>query len=350
MFNKSNVEKKHKGKSFKSTRPVVFLVVCSVLFMVIITVGTYLYFSFVVNKSESLLKNNKFVAYSGHYVLICDNSQMWTEVYSYAKEKADKDKILIDRIASRLSDDYSREDLMKIAIESGADGILIEAESTDTYRKLIYEADKKGICVVTLMNDCDDSKRKSLIQPSAYNIGKMYGEQFIKEKRREDKKVLVIMDASNKNTAQNIVFSGIQDSLKANGYSDIEVYPVMIDSSDSFATEEEIRKILMNEGKDANAIICLTEIATTGFYQALIDFNQVGNIRLIGYYNSDQIKKGIEQGVIEATIAVNTKEIAEYGVTAINEYREFGYVSDYYGVDSKLIDKSNINESIENEN
>lgn len=350
MSKKNENETKQNKVKKKGTRPVVFMVVCSVLFMAFVTVGTYFYYSNVVEKSEALLKKTGSSDYDSHYVLICDNTEMWDDVYSFAKDKGNENKILVDRISSRLGDDYTKEDLMKIAIESGVDGILLEAENTDEYRKLIDDAEAKGICVVTLMNDCVSSKRKSLVQSSAYNLGKIYGEQFVSEKRREDKKVFVVMDTNSKNLTQNIVYSGIQDTLKANGFADIEVYPLSIDSRDSFATEEDIRKVFMSEGTDADAIICLDEISTAGFYQALIDYNKVGDIRLIGYYNSEQILKGIQQGVIEATVAIDARELAEYGVEAIKEYREFGYVSDYFSVGSQLINKDNIDDVIEPDN
>lgn len=345
-MNETNEVKKNK-RIKKGTRPVVFMVVCSVLFMVLVTIGTLLYYSYIVRKSEALLKQSSTSDYKGRYALISDSSELWDEVYANAKKKGDSTSILVDLISDRLSLDYSKEDLLKIAIESGVDGILVEAENTDSFRKLIDEAEQKNIPIVTLMNDCQDSKRISLVQPGAYNLGKLYGEQFIREKRPTDKNIVVVMDASSKDTTQNIIYSGIQDTLTGSGYSDISINPLSIDSSDSFATEEDIRKIFMTDDNMPQVIICLDEISTEGFYQALIDYNQVGVIRLMGYYNSKRILKGIEQGVIEATVSINTEELAECGVDALNEYREFGYVSDYYSVDSDLINKSNVSEFIE---
>lgn len=346
MNQQENNEIKLNSKKKKGTRPVVFMVVCSVLFMVIVTLGTLFYYSYVVRKSEELLTKSASSGYQGRYVMICDNSEMWSEVYENSKEFANNKSIFVDLISERLSIDYTKEDLLRIAIESGADGILVEAENTDTFRRLISEADQKKIPVVTLMNDCQDSKRISLVQPGAYNLGKLYGEQFLREKRPTDKNIIVVMDASSKDSIQNIIYSGIQDTLSAAGYSDISLNPLSIDSSDPFATEEEIRRSFISDDSMSEVIICLDEISTEGFYQALIDYNKVGDIRLIGYYNSKRILKGIQQGVIEATVTINTEELAKCGIDALNEYREFGYVSDYYSVDSQLINKDNIGEYI----
>lgn len=346
MNENENNELKVNNRKKKGTRPVVFMVVCSVLFMVIVTLGTLFYYSYVVRESEALLKQSGTTNYKGRYVMICDNSEMWSEVYENAKDFGRNNSIFVDLISERLGLDFTKEDLLKIAIESGVDGILIEAENTDSVRRLISEAEQKNIPVVTLMNDCQDSKRISLVQPGAYNLGKLYGEQVLREKRATDKNIVVVMDASSKDTMQNIIYAGIQDTLSAAGYSDISINPLSVDSSDSFATEEDIRKAFISDNEMSEVIICLDEISTEGFYQALIDYNKVGDIRLIGYYNSKRILKGIEQGVIEATVTINTRELAECGIDALNEYREYGYVSDYYGVDSELINKDNISEYI----
>lgn len=337
---KNIVKQNSNGK--KSTRPVVFMVVCSVLFMVTITIGTFLYYRYVVDKSESALNNSGVNSYKKRYALICDNSEMWTEVYKSAKKIGEEQNIYVDLLSGRLDDEYSKEDLMKIAIESGVDGILLDADNTDSFRQLINEADRRSIPVVTLMTDCQDSKRKSFVQASAYNLGKLYGEQVLSMKRPADEKIVVVLDSSVKDTSQNIIYIGIQDIITENGSGNMTVSPLSIDSSDSFASEEDIRKIFMYGDTTPDVIICLDEISTAGFYQALIDYNKVGDIRLIGYYNSERVMKGIEQGVIEATVSVDTNELGKYGIDALSEYQEFGYVSEYFSVDSELIDQNNV--------
>lgn len=343
---KLNNTKQSSKQNKKSRRPVVFLVVCSVLFMVIVTLGTFFYFKIKVSESSSTLNRQNYKNYEKCYAFIGDETEIGDNIYSVAKDTGELDNIYIDMISKRLKDDYSKEDLMTIAIESNVDGIILEADNTDSMRKLIEKADSKGIPVVTLMTDCDASQRKSFVQAGAYNIGKIYGKQVISEIRNQDNNIIVFINSKRESSTENIILKGIQDTLSKSNLDGIKIRAIPVDSTDSFSTEETIRSILMEKEEKIDVIICLDEITTTGVYQALIDYNKVGDIRAIGYYISDRVIKGIEQGVIEATVVIDTDELGRYGVGALNEYIEYGYVSEYFSVDSTLINKSNISDYI----
>lgn len=342
--NENNINQK------KSTRPVVLLAVCSISFLLFVSIGTFLFFRIRVGSASDALRRGDSVSYDKYYVLICDTTPFWKQVHEYASIKAKEDNILVDMISERLNKDFTKANLMKIAIEAEVDGILLEAEDTAEMRGLISEADSKGICVVTLETDCTDSKRKSFIQGGSYNLGKIYAEQAVSNLNRNKNDIVVVMDGSNKDSSQNIVFTGIQDTVNSKilGRS-ISFTALSVNSRDSFAAEEDIRRIFTENESLPDAVICLNEQSTSIVYQALVDYNQVGNIRLIGNYNSDSILNGIKQGVIEATVSVDTKELGEYAVEAVSEYLETGYVSDYYSVDCEIITGDNIDRYISQE-
>jgi len=83
---------------------------------------------------------------------------------------------------------------------------------------------------------------------------------------------------------------------------------------------------------------------TTCVYQAVVDYNKVGKINIIGYYDSDTICRAIERNVIYATISVNTKQLGMNCVSALDEYKESGHVSEYFSVDILLITSDNVSE------
>lgn len=348
MKNKNNEKKNNNRK--KSTRPIVLLAVCSISFLLMVSFGSYIFFRMRVGTASSVLGRSVANEYSKYCVLICDDTPFWEQVHDYAINSASEENILIDMISKRLNKDYSKADLLKIAIEAKVDGILLEGEDTDEMRELIAEADSRGICVVTIETDCTDSKRKSFVQAGSYNLGKIYGEQIISNLNRSNNDIVVVMDGSDKASSQNIIYSGIQDTINSRilGRS-ISFTPLLVDARDSFATEEDIRKIFIENDSLPDAFVCLNEQSTSIVYQALVDYNQVGNTRLIGFYNSDSILNGIKQGVIEATVSVDTKELGEYAIEALSEYLESGHVSEYYSVDSELITSENIGEYFDDE-
>jgi len=347
---KKNKDDKTNINMKKSTRPIVLLAVCSISFLFFVSFGTYLFFRIRVGSSSEVLGRGASTQYDKYCVLICDDTPFWEQVHEAASASASEKGILVDMISERLNKDYSKTDLMKIAIAADVDGILVEAENSVEMRKLISDADAKGICVVTLETDCTDSKRKSFIQGGSYNLGKIYGEQIATNLKRSNNDIVVVMDGSNKDSSQNIVYAGIKDTVNSMilGRS-ISFTALSVDAGDSFATEEDIRRIFIQNETLPDAFICLNEQSTAIVYQALVDYNQVGNTRLIGYYNSDTILNGIKQGVIEATVSVDTKELGEYAVEALSEYLESGYDSEYFSVDSELITAENIDQYISEE-
>ena len=84
-------------------------------------------------------------------------------------------------------------------------------------------------------------------------------------------------------------------------------------------------------------------------YQAVIDYNRVGKTNIIGYYDSDTILNAVQKEIIFSTISMDTAQMGKYCVNALNDYLDEGYVSDYYTVDTYVVDQDNINEYLEGE-
>ena len=89
-------------------------------------------------------------------------------------------------------------------------------------------------------------------------------------------------------------------------------------------------------------IICLDELSTSCVYQAVVDYNKVGQIDIIGYYDSEAILRAIERNVVRSTISIDTQEMGRCCIEAMNEYRENGYVSEYFSVGTNLITIQNV--------
>jgi ribose transport system substrate-binding protein len=186
----------------------------------------------------------------------------------------------------------------------------------------------------------------------------MYGSQIIdiiKEKRREELieaetitdrsqvKITVLANADTKDTGQNIIISSIQDVIDQDNVTDSEfaVSIVTVDNTNSFSVEESIRDIFLGESIP-NVIVCLNELSTICAYQAVVDFNMVGEVSILGYYDSEAIVNAIARGGIYATIAIDAGQLGEYSVTALSDYQELGTVSEYYLADVTLINQDNI--------
>lgn len=298
--------------------------------------------------------------YDKYYVMITDNykSDFWQAVYRSALETAKEHDIYVDLLGENLSGDYSCEELMRVAIASKVDGIIVYASETVNMTNLIDEAVSNGIPVVTLYGDSTHSDRLSFVGVGGYSVGKLYGKQIvniIKDKRRQDliesatigdrtkMQIAVLASADNLDAGQNIIISSMQDTIRQENATDseFEVSIVTVDNTNAFSVEESIRDIFMQE-EVPDVIVALNELNTICAYQAVVDYNMVGDVNVLGYYDSEEIIKAIDRGVIYATISIDTNQLGNYSVQALMDYYEFGNTSEYYTADITLIDKNNV--------
>ena len=91
-------------------------------------------------------------------------------------------------------------------------------------------------------------------------------------------------------------------------------------------------------------LVCLDEVDTKCAYQALIDYNKAGQMELIGYYPTESFLNGIEKGTASAAFKMDAEQMGKYSVEALKEFRDMGYVSEYFSVDLELITRNNVEE------
>lgn len=337
-----------KNSAARGKSPLAVAVFISIVIMLIASATGFYFYAYTAKNLDAELNPVSSTEYNQYYVLICDDSEFNRQIYENAREKGDEMGICVDMLSTRVNKDYTTEELFEIAMQSKADGIIVEANESQKMKSLINTACSRGIDVVTLLSDSSNSMRRSFIQVGTYNLGKKYGEQIVSKKLKGNEKILVITDLSNADSSQNLVYAGIQDLVSKEFGSDnsLQFESYSVDGSDTFVMEEMIRSIFLEEERVPDIIICPDDQATEIVYQALVDYNRVGQIRLLGYHDSQTILSGIMQGVIEASIAVDVKEIGQYAVEALAEYKETGFASGYYSVDSTLIDINNVSNYI----
>ena len=110
-------------------------------------------------------------SYDKYYVMITKDSKssFWQSVYQGAYRRGLEENAYVDLLGENLSENYSREDLMRIAISSGVDGIFVESDESGELTELIDEAVDRDIPVVTLYGDNTHSKRCSFVGVGSYN-------------------------------------------------------------------------------------------------------------------------------------------------------------------------------------
>lgn len=290
--------------------------------------------------------------YTQHYVMITDDStqEFWQSVYKGASDRAAEKGIYLELMGDALNVGHSVSDYMKMAIAAKVDGIMLASDGSEDIPELIDDAASRGIPVVTLLKDEPDSRRVSHIGISYYSLGQQYAEQLatiIRNKTVPSKmsfRVLMLMDNTINDSTRNIVYSTIRDGLdsRTDLKAKVTIDELLIESTTAFAAEENIRSLFVTENQLPDIIVCLDEICSACVYQALVDYNQVGKMELVGYYTGATVLTGISKRIIYSTTGVDTRNMGASGVDALQEYLATGYTSDYFSVDTFIVDQDSV--------
>lgn len=309
-----------------------------------------------ISYSKKIGVDEKSVTYEKNYCFIADDpsTSLWQSVYKSALNSASFKGAYVEMLQDTLSGNYSKEELMEIAIDSGFDGIILSASEGENMTKLINQAYENDIPVVTLFQDNANSMRLSFVGIAMYNLGKEYGNLIVdvvngKKYNKDSINAMVLVDQGIENSAQNVLTLAIQEVIdkenidNASKHAPIVVNTFAVDPSNSFSVEESVRNIFMKRSDELpDIIVCLNEIDTTCLYQAVVDYNQVGLITILGYYDSNAILTAIERNVIYASVSVDANQLGEYCIDALSEYYELGNTSQYFVGDIFVVRKNNV--------
>lgn len=338
-----NMKKEKKGLYRVNRRQIAIFAVL-ILAMAVMTVFSLAY---VGKWADSGRKMNaeSYEHFERHYVFIADSEEddFGGKVYEEANAYAKEENIYLEWEGSGIAADYSKAELLKIAVASRVDGIVIEGDGSVEIQEAINDAVDQGIPVVTVMTDSYDSKRQSFIGIGNHNLGREYGRQIIRVANKNTKDALILMDTSMEDSGKNLVYNGIRDTLDNEGnHLSLELKTVVLNEDSPFGKEEAIRNIFLNKEELPEIIICLNEKDTISTYQAVVDYNLVGQIRILGYSDADTILNAISRNVIAATIVVDAQQVGSGCIKALDEYIETGHVNDFFTMDVNAITPNNV--------
>ncbi|MBD5547873.1 MAG: sugar ABC transporter substrate-binding protein [Lachnospiraceae bacterium] len=335
-------------KKINRRQVVVFVVLISA--MIVMTFSSLIYVGKWADEAWEIT-DKSYEQFERHYILISDSDEdtFWEKVYEEARNYGEAEGVYLEWGGRELTMDYLKEELMKIAIASNVDGIILEGDGSEGVRELIDEAVDHGIPVVAVMTDSYDSKRQSFVGIGNHDLGREYGRQIIRIANKNTEDALILMDTSVEDSGQNLIYNGIKDTLDNEGnHLNLELKTLAFNEDSPFGEEEAIRKLFLNKDELPEIIVCLNEKNTISAYQAAIDYNLVGKVKILGYSDADIVLSAINRNVIEATIVVDAKQIGSSCMKALDEYIETGHVNDFFTMDVNVITSNNVEGYLKN--
>ena len=315
------------------------------IIMIVAAIVTGIIFR-VITRTMRSVEQEQAVDYDRHYAFIAEDSEsdFWQEVFNASKEQALEYNAYLEDLGSGLGRDYSAEELLRIAVNSKMDGIVYSGGASDKVRKLIDKAADEGIGVVVLQNDVEASKRQCYVGLNYYELGQMYALQVEKLVGDDDIKnttVDILVDGDMSEGASNLIAMAIEDYLREKKGEDSlpEIIVTRIDAEDIFSAEESIRNIFLVKEDLPNIMLCVNSVYTRCAYQAVVDYNLVGQIQIVGFFSNDTILDAVDKQVIFSTISVDTDEMGKSCIQALHEYNNMGYTNSYLPVGIEVVDQ-----------
>jgi len=298
--------------------------------------------------------------YTHHIAMVTEShtDPFWKNVWLAAKEEGAKSDTVVEWVGNSLAEQYPLSTLMEMAIAAKVDGIILQPDGSEKISQLIIRAIESGIPVITVMSDATGTGRQGFVGYNSYDLGQLYGAQVRASMAQmpSEYHAVVLFGSDISENAQNIVYSSIKESLEGRN---VTLDVVTIDNNNVFSAEEAIRELVVSTptavapadaspqlGKNygPDILICLNATNTICAYQAVVDHNKVGQIQILGYYDSDEILSAVEKRVIQATVAVDANRVGASCVTTLMEYLEQGRTSDFTPVGLQLVTAANLND------
>lgn len=357
-INKENIKKENEDKSKDKSKSSQYsgqsfrYIVAAIALMIVLSIITVVTFSIMMRLSTEVDEIQD-VNYEQHYVFIVDDkdSLFWKSVYEGANEQAKQDHIYLEDLSETLGVNYTDEDLLRIAVNSSVDGILYGGSATEQSEELINKAVGEGIGVIILQKDMESSARQCFVGSNNYELGQVYGSQILSALGREGldgANIEILVDGDMSEGAVNILIMGIDEYIAGQDwYSDAPVSfnteATRVYAKDVFSVDEDIRGIFLDSEELPDVMICLSSIYTQCVYQAVVDYNKVGETSIIGYYADDATIDAIAKRIIYSTITIDTEGMGSSAVMALEEYHTHGYTNSFISVGTEVYDIDAVN-------
>ena len=304
-------------------------------------------------KKSGLEEAEESRVYESQYEMIVGSgkNEFWQAIYESAKKTAENHNAYLEFHASDMGTGYNEIDYMEISIAAGVDGIILEFNGEEALKKEIDKAETAGIPVITIMNDAPDSKRQSFVGVNDYQMGQAYGEQVAALMDENTETALILLDSEKGDFEKSQIYSQINNVImeQENG-KNIKIQAQSLIPENKFDIEEAIRTIFQSPEGPPQILVCMDEVTTECAYQAMIDFNMVGEVKIIGYYVSDTIREAVDKGLIPVTCTLDTEKMGKDCIEALWEYRQEGRVNSCYNVEPEFITRNELPEISQAEN
>ncbi len=226
-----------------------------------------------------------------------------------------------------------------IAIESGVDGIVLQAFNDDRFDALLAKSNEREIPVVTVNKDVPSQEKVTFISYNDYAIGNRIGVLLEKVFEEDQVKKGTIVIMQDKLEDGKYIGSGIQQKIS----EAFEVIPEINEGiGDNALNAEGQTDQILSKYEDLVAIVTSNGDETLVVIQALINRNLINDIAVIGNDDNPEILEFIGRNTIPATIVTDNERLGYDGIVNLVEHNKGQFVSQYKDIKVNIVDGDNV--------
>ena len=263
----------------------------------------------------------------------------WVNIKEGAERAAKERGAVIEFLGPTTASTEEGLKFFDMATSAKVSGIITYVQEEGKYKSKINSAMEKGVPVVTIDSDEEDSKRIAYVGTDNILAGQAAGAEMIKQIGTEGKVAVVMGGKEVKNQKERV--EGFRNYITSN--SNLKI--VDIDSSDAMLLESEIitRKILIRNDNNINALFCTSALDGIGAAKAVKDLNDKGKVKIICFDDLEETLSNIKNSVVSATIVQKSDQMGYKAVNIImDKIEKKSNDSQKFLMDVKVVNQSNI--------
>lgn len=305
------------------------------IILVVIFLVSNLYFLYLLNDNKTSKEPIK-----PKIVLISHikTNPYWLSIKAGAEKAAKERGAVVEFLGPTTASTEEGLKLFEMAESAKVSGIVTYVQEEGKYTKDINRAMEKGIPVVTIDSDEENSNRLAYVGTNNILAGQVAGAEAVRQIGRDGNIAIVMGGKDVKNQKERV--EGFKEYITSN--SNLKI--VDVDSSDAMLLEAEIitRKIL-NRNNKVDALFCTSALDGIGAAKAVNDLNDKGKVKIICFDDLDETLNNIQSGLVAATVVQKSNEMGYRAVNIIMDRIE-GKTNNYSEslTDVQLVNKTNI--------
>ena len=237
-------------------------------------------------------------------------SQYWKTTFAGANAASAEYNLEVTFEGPENEEDYeTQNNMIRAAVENGADAIVFSAVDYNANAEAINEAVAAGIKVVVIDSDVNSNLVGCRISTDNYKAGQMVGEAVLAGEEETLRVGIVNFDKNSENGQQRE--RGFRDHVAGNERVTI-VSSINVNSTTEEAKAGTIR--MLQENPEINSIVTFNEWTSLGVGYAVQELGLADEVRVVAF-DSNVVSVGmLETGEVDALIVQNPYAMGYLGV------------------------------------